>query len=391
MSSMETTVREAKKPVDKKPALESQVLTAQALKEIEARIQKKLERLQKRIVPETVTIRLDDPNGAKNLLALQDYGKRFGTAFAEQATKVTEALKEVAQIGLDQPHQAIAFKRKREQALALVDTLSFSERKLEAAVSQGTDTKLPNSMREAMSNASDIFNSIKSDIEEVRRLIKTARRIIPTATAEHNSTSPSGTEPKVEVKTGSVASMPRLGKDLTIDPRKLVAMGHAMVEGIISDADLKESYRQVMSDFVTSYVRNFSNIRKEIYQSRIDGSEMNDLQKERLRFLAEVLGTETKVSDLYKLSSSRREQLDESFLSVMDSSPFQKALNEMKSEFAAALTKELDKKPGTEDTDTTYVAFKREKFETTEGFKRYEQAEKKQDEITRLSKEKQVL
>jgi hypothetical protein len=185
--------------------------------------------------------------------------------------------------------------------------------------------------------------------------------------------------------------MPRLGKDLTIDPRKLVAMGHAMVEGIISDADLKESYRQVMSDFVTSYVRNFSNIRKEIYQSRIDGSEMNDLQKERLRFLAEVLGTETKVSDLYKLSSSRREQLDESFLSVMDSSPFQKALNEMKSEFAAALTKELDKKPGTEDTDTTYVAFKREKFETTEGFKRYEQAEKKQDEITRLSKEKQVL
>ena len=35
----------------------------------------------------------------------------------------------------------------------------------------------------------------------------------------------------------------------------------------------------------------------------------------------------------------------------------------MKTEFAAALTKEIDKVPGTENTDTTYVPFKRQRIE----------------------------
>jgi hypothetical protein len=35
----------------------------------------------------------------------------------------------------------------------------------------------------------------------------------------------------------------------------------------------------------------------------------------------------------------------------------------MKAEFAGALNKEIDKVPGMENTDTTYVAFKRERFE----------------------------
>jgi len=162
--------------------------------------------------------------------------------------------------------------------------------------------------------------------------------------------------------------MPRLGKDLTIDPRKLEMMGHAMVDANISDKDLNSWYKMVMSEFVKSHAGTFTKIRKEIYESRMDGSDMNEMQKEKFRFLAEELGQPVQVSDLVQLDYSKfslpfTEELDSRFRRVIDGSRFQKALNEMKAQFSSALMKEIEKVPGTEDTETTYVAFKRQTFE----------------------------
>ena len=64
-----------------------------------------------------------------------------------------------------------------------------------------------------------------------------------------------------------------------------------------------------------------------------------------------------------KFSLPYTEDLDSRFRRVMDGSAFQRALNTMKGDFAAALKKEIEKVPGAENTDTTYVAFKRQKFE----------------------------
>lgn len=355
----------------KERTLEAKTLEIAALQEIEKRIQEKLETLRDRIIPETVTVRLDDPKSAQMVRQLQRYGEGFNAGFAAQVSKVHDALEAVGQMGLDQPQQAIVFKRKQEEALALVDSLTFGHDELnkmakDIKVSKGN--KLPDSMKEAMNNASDILEGIKSDLDEAQRLVATARRVNPNQKAEQEGGSPSGAEPKVEVKTGSVASIPRLGKELTIDPRTLEMMGHAMVDANIPDKDLNGWYKMVMSEFVKSYVGTFSKIRREIYESRMDGSNMNEMQKEKFRFLAEELGQPVQVSDLVQLDYSKfslpyTEELDSRFRSVIDRSKFQKALNEMKAQFATALNKELDKVPGTENTATTYVAFKRDKFE----------------------------
>ena len=355
----------------KERSVETKTLDTAALQEIERRVQEKLEALRGRIIPETITVRLDDPKSAQAVRQMQRYGEGLNAGFAAQASKVQEALQAVGNLGLDQPQQAIVFKRRQEEALALVDSLSFGHdelNKMANDIKVPRGNKLPDSMKEAMANSSDILEGIKNDLDEARRLIANARRINPATKAEQDGASPSGTEPKVEVKTGSVASMPRLGKDLTIDPRKLELMGHAMVDANISDKDLNAWYKMVMSEFVKSYVGTFSKVRKEIYEARMDGSNMTEMQKEKFKFLADELGTEVKVSDLVQLDYSKfslpyTEELDTRFRRVIDGSKFQKALNQMKAEFATALTKEIEKVPGTENTDTTYVAFKRQTFE----------------------------
>ena len=348
-------------------AIETKTLDTAALQEIEKRIQDKLEALRGRIVPETITVRLDDPKSAQTLRQLQRYGEGFNAGLAGQIGKVHQALETIGILGIDQPQQGIVFKKRQEQALALIDSLSFGQDELEKMVSDikvPRGNKLPDSMKDAMSKSSDLLEGIKSDLEEARRLVANARRNNPVVKAEHDNTAQEG----VRSQAGSVATMPRLGKDLTIDPRKLEAMGHAMVDANISDKDLNSWYKMVMSEFVKSHVGTFSKIRKEIYESRLDGSNMNEMQKEKFRFLADELGQEVNVSDLVQLdyskfSLSSTEELDSRFRRVIDGSKFQKALNQMKTEFAAALVKELDKVPGTENTDTTFVPFRRQKFE----------------------------
>jgi hypothetical protein len=145
-------------------------------------------------------------------------------------------------------------------------------------------------------------------------------------------------------------------------------MGHAMVDANISDKDLNAWYKMVMSEFVKSYVGTFTNVRKEIYAARMDGSTLNELQKEKFQYLADELGAEVKVSDLVQIDYSKfripnTDELDSRFRRVMDGSVFQRTLNAMKSEFAIALKKEIEKAPGAENTDTTYIAFKRQKYE----------------------------
>jgi hypothetical protein len=348
-------------------AVETKTLDTAALQEIEKRIQSKLEGLRDRVIPETMTVRIDDPKSAHAIRQLQRYSEGFSAGIADQISKVHGAVNAVGELGLDQPQQGIVFKNRQEQALQLIDSLSFGQGELEKMVSDikvPRGNKLPDSMKDAMSKSSDLLEGIKSDLEEARRLVANARRNNPVMKAEHDNTAQEG----IRSQAGSVATMPRLGKDLTIDPRKLEAMGHAMVDANISDKDLNSWYKMVMSEFVKSHVGTFSKIRKEIYESRMDGSNMNEMQKEKFRFLADELGQEVNVSDLVQLdyskfSLSSTEELDSRFRRVIDGSKFQKALNQMKTEFAAALVKELDKVPGTENTETTFVPFRRQKFE----------------------------
>ena len=368
----------------KERIVETKTLDTAALQEIEKRIQEKLEALRGRIVPETITVRLDDPKSAQAVRQMQRYGEGFNAGFATQVNKVHEAIDAIGKLGLDQPQQAIVFKRRQEEALGLVDSLSFGQSELQQMATHikvPRGNKLPDSMKESMAKSTDILEGIKSDLEEARRLIAAARRINPAAKAEQDTAAHPSDGPKVDVQTGSVATMPRLGKDLTIDPRKLEMMGHAMVDANISDKDLNAWYKMVMSEFVKSYVGTFSKVRKEIYEARMDGSNMTEMQKEKFKFLADELGTEVKVSDLVQLDYSKfslpyTEELDTRFRRVIDGSKFQKALNQMKAEFATALTKEIEKVPGAENSDTTYVAFKRDKYEKTKGFLAFEEAEK---------------
>lgn len=342
-------------------------LDTAALQEVGARIQAKLEALRARIVPDVVSVRLDDPNGAQVVRQQQRYGEGFNAGFAAQTTKVQEALDAISKLGLDQPHQAGVFKRKQEHALGLVDSLSFAQgdvTKIADGIKVPRGNKLPESMKDAMANATDILQGIESDLAEARRLVASARRASPTAENKEGNESPSSDARK----TGSVASMPRLGRDLTVYPRKLEMMGHAMVDANISDKDLNAWYKMVMSEFVKSYVGTFANVRKEIYAARMDGSALNELQKEKFLYLADELGAKVEVSDLVQIDYSKfsipyTDELDSRFRRVMDGSVFQKTLNAMKSEFATALKKEIEKVPGAENTDTTYIAFKREKFE----------------------------
>jgi hypothetical protein len=357
--------------VPKERVLETKTLDTSALQEIDKRIQEKLETLRGRIIPETITVRIDDPKSAQLVRQLQRYGEGFNSGLTGQINKVHEALDTIGKLGLDQPQQGIVFKKKQQQALNMIDSLSFEQgdlEKLAKDIKVPRGNKLPESMQEAMRDSTDILEGIKSDLEEARRLVASARRINPAAHAEKDTTAQRSNEPNVDVKTGSVATMPRLGKELTIDPQKLEAMGHAMVDANIRDKDLNTWYKMVMTEFVKSYVGTFSDIRKEIYQSRMDGSNLNEMQKHKFRFLADELGQEVKVSDLVQLDYSKfslpfTEELDSRFRRVIDGSKFHKALNQMKTEFAAALTKEIDKVPGTENTDTTYVTFKRQRIE----------------------------
>jgi hypothetical protein len=342
-------------------------LDTAALQEVGARIQAKLEALRARIVPDVVSVRLDDPKGAQVVRQQQRYGEGFNAGFAAQANKVQEALDAISKVGLDQPHQAGVFQRKQEHALGLVDSLSFGQgdvTKIADGIKVPRGNKLPVSMKDAMANATDILQGIESDLAEARRLVASARRASPTAENKEGNESPSSDARK----TGSVASMPRLGRDLTVNPRKLEMMGHAMVDANISDKDLNAWYKMVMSEFVKSYVGTFANVRKEIYAARMDGSALNELQKEKFQYLAGELGAKVKVSDLVQIDYSKfsipyTDELDSRFRRVMDGSVFQETLNAMKSQFATALKKEIEKVPGAENTDTTYIAFKRQKFE----------------------------
>ena len=371
----------------------NKTLAPDALQDIGTQVQAKLTELRETTVPKTITLTMDtdDADAITAMAALIKESKgEIRVAFDGQIKNVDDAFKALAGIDLVTPQHAIEFKKAQEKGLEKISGLIESHLELEKNMKAFGERSLPESIKEAIGHSISELGGVRAELEKAREMIANARRTAPAAKAAPDGASPSGSEPKIEVKTGSVMeAMPRLGKDLTINPRKLEAMGHAMVDANIADKKLNAQYKAVMSEFVRSYVRTFSNIRKEIYQSRMDGKTLDEMQTERLRYLADELGQEAKVSDLVqldygKLNQPFTEELDSRFRRVIDASRFQKVLTQMKAEFAAALTKELDKKPGTADTDETYVAFKREKLEMTKGFAKYEEIERKVEEAKEL-------
>jgi hypothetical protein len=341
---------------------EPKVFEMADLQPLEARFQEKFAALKASIAPKTLTVVVDDSASIDAIINNLNLYKDFNKAFAEQASKTQAVLEQVGKLGLDQPSQGGVFKKKQDDALRLIDTLSFSKSDLATMADKielANGRYLPGAMREAVNNAAPLLDAIKADLEEARNIIRNARRVNP---------SPKVTRPnpeeKSQVVTGSVAKMPRLGKELSVDPRKLESIGHAMVDANVPDQEMNGKYKAIMSEFVRSYVSTFSKIRKEIYEARMDGSNLNSMQKEKFTYLAEALGQHVQVSDLMEIgSSSSVDRISAHFGRVVDGSPFQKSLNQMKEEFSKALMKEIEKTPGTENTDTTYIAYKRHRYE----------------------------
>ncbi len=334
------------------------------LNPLEARLKERFAALKASIGPRTLTVVVEDNASIDTVIQNLHFYKDFNKAFTEQVSKTQAVLEQVGKLGLDQPSQGGVFKKKQEDALRLIDTLSFSKSDLamvadKIKVEHGTN--LPGSMRDAVKNAEPFLDAIKKELEEARNIIRNARRINPASTV--NQPNP---EEKSQVLTGSVAAMPRLGKELTVNPKKLESMGHAMVDANVPDQEMNAKYKAIMSEFVKSYVSTFSKVRKEIYEARMDGSNLSSLQKEKFTYLAEELGQQVQVSDLMEIGSSKTgdtTKVGAHFGRIVDGSSFQKKLNQMKEEFSKALMKEIEKTPGTEDTDTTYVAYKRQRYE----------------------------
>lgn len=343
---------------------EPKVFQMTDLQPLEARLQERFAALKASIAPRTLTVEVDDVASIDTVIQNLHFYKDFNKAFAEQVSKTQAVLEQVGKLGLDQPSQGGVFKKKQEDALRLIDTLSFSKSDL-SMVAHNIETAnanyLPGSIREAVKNADPFLDAIKKELEEARNIIRNARRINPAPTV--NQPNP---EEKSQVVTGSVAAMPRLGKELTVNPKKLESMGHAMVDANVPDQEMNAKYKAIMSEFVKSYVSTFSKVRKEIYEARMDGSNLSSLQKEKFTYLAEELGQQVQVSDLMEIGSSKPTDTTKAgahFGRIVDGSSFQKKVNQMKEEFSKALMKEIEKTPGTEDTDTTYVAYKRQRYE----------------------------
>lgn len=343
---------------------EPKVFEMADLSPLEKRLQERFEALKVSIAPRTLTVVVEDSASIDTVIQNLKFYKDFNKAFADQASKTQAVLDQVGKLGLDQPLQGIVFKKKQDEALRLIDELSFSKRDLAMIADKielAHGATLPGSMREAVKNAEPFLDAIKKELEEARNIIRNARRINPAP-----KVNPPSPEEKSQLVTGSVAKMPRLGKDLTVDPKKLENMGHAMVDANVPDQEMNEKYKAVMSEFVKSYVSTFSKIRKEIYEARMDGSNLSSIQKEKFTYLAEELGQKVQVSDLMELGTSKAAdtaKVGAHFGRIVDGSVFQKKLNQMKEEFSKALMKEIEKTPGTENTDTTYVAYKRHRYE----------------------------
>jgi hypothetical protein len=346
------------------PRNEPKVFQMTDLQPLEARLQEKFAALKASIAPRTLTVVVEDSASIDAVIQNLQFHKDFNTAFSEQVSKTQAVLEQVGKLGLDQPSQGGVFKKKQEDALRLIDSLSFSKTDLatiadKIELAQGTS--LPGSIREAVKNADPFIDAIKNELEEARNIIRNARRINPAPTV--NQPNP---EEKSQVVTGSVAKMPRLVKELSVDPKKLERMGHAMVDANVPDQDMNAKYKALMSEFVKSYVSTFSKVRKEIYEARMDGSNLTSIQKEKFNYLAEELGQQVQVSDLMEIGSNKTadtSKVGAHFGRIVDGSAFQKKLNQMKEEFSKALMKEIERTPGTETTDTTFVAYKRDRYE----------------------------
>lgn len=334
------------------------------LQPLEARLQEKFAALKASIAPRTLTLVVEDNASIDTVIQNLHFYKDFNKAFAEQVSKTQAVLEQVGKLGLDQPSQGGVFKKKQDEALRLIDSLSFSKGDLSMVadkIETANANYLPGSMREAVKNADPFLDAIKKELEEARNIIRNARRVNPAPKDNQPNA-----EEKAQVLTGSVAKMSRLGKDLTVDPKKLEGMGHAMVDANLPGQEMNEKYKAIMSEFVKSYVNTFSKVRKEIYEARMDGSNLSSLQREKFTYLAEELGQQVQVSDLMELGSSKTAdatKVEGRFGRIVDGSVFQKKLNEMKQEFSKALMKEIEKTPGTENTDTTFVAYKRNRYE----------------------------
>ena len=346
------------------PRNEPKIFEMADLNPLETRLQERFAALKASIAPRTLTVVVEDSASIDAVIQNLQFHKDFNTAFAEQVSKTQAVLEQVGKLGLDQPSQGGVFKKKQEDALRLIDSLSFSKSDLaliadKIEVAHGNN--LPGSMRDAVKKADPFIDAIKKELEEARNIIRNARRINPAPPVKQPNP-----EEKSQVVTGSVAKMPRLGRELSVDPKKLESMGHAMVDANVPDTEMNAKYKAIMSEFVKSYVRTFSKVRKEIYEARMDGSNLTSIQKEKFNYLAEELGQQVQVSDLMEIGSNKAAdttKVGAHFGRIVDGSVFQKKLNQMKEEFSKALMKEIERTPGTETTDTTFVAYKRDRYE----------------------------
>jgi hypothetical protein len=152
------------------------------------------------------------------------------------------------------------------------------------------------------------------------------------------------------LKTDSVVARPRLDDDLTFDRDRFEMFAHVTVEVLVPNKELCESYKTLMSRFIRNYEPVFSSLREEIYRFRTEASPSIEDQRFRLECIANELIVSARASDLIALAVPEFREIDEDFPTLFDQSDFETKFNKMRAAFGAAVLREIQKMPSTDDT-----------------------------------------
>lgn len=151
--------------------------------------------------------------------------------------------------------------------------------------------------------------------------------------------------PPIEVVTGSTAELPRVSEDLCPDQARLVRFAEWHMELWVKDDTKRRLYTDVLRDFIQHETESYSEVRKAIYQARMDGSALSDMQRESFRYRAEEMAQEIGVSLLICFNSRfcALSQADQGMLGrMLNTSRFDAEFKKMRKAFAAGLLREVE-------------------------------------------------
>lgn len=358
-AAKQPNVKPKPKSADTRPAIsaekakKSEIHTAQpfrfqAISEIGKRIEERLEVLRQRILPQVVTLSVA-PNMVDSFALIQRYCDAFNACFARQIGNVHAAVEEIEKLGLDKPHPEPLFKTKQEQSLCLLDSLANGLHTIETMASDSSayacDSSLSAEIRERMKSSEGMIHEIRRDLHVARRLIATASRVteVPLSKKAVPDRPSAGITGKSEI---GQPVYPHVGSQLLSSCEAgLKKRAEEVLNGIDSDEKRKRVLGDVLSNFIQSVIQSYGEIRDAVYQERRNGLSLTDMQKERVRYMAEELAIEMDASHLISFSRTfcAIPKSEQKYLTrLLDGSMFDREFKEVRKAFAAELLKEIE-------------------------------------------------